>query len=116
LDVFGARVTGNGTVLDPSGVAVSISSGNQAVPAVAAAAGQALVVWSDTRSGATAADIYGTRIDVEGEVLDTNGFPICTASLVQTNPAIASDGHRYLAAWADGRAGAAARFDIYATF
>lgn len=116
MDIFGARVTREGTVPDPAGIAVSVSNGNQSGPVIAATAGQALVVWSDTRSGATAADIYGTRISADGEVLDTNGFAICTASLVQTNPAVGSDGHRYLAAWADGRAGAAARFDIYATF
>ena len=34
LDIYGVRVSGTGTVLDPSGVAISTAAGNQRNPAL----------------------------------------------------------------------------------
>jgi len=68
-DIYGARVTPSATVLDPTGRAVSAAARNQTAPAVAFDGTNSLVVWSDRRPGTTF-DIYGARVDQDGQVLD----------------------------------------------
>ena len=51
LDIYGARVSPGGGVVDVGGKAVSTATGPQAVPAVAFDGTNYLVVWSDTREG-----------------------------------------------------------------
>jgi uncharacterized protein (TIGR03382 family) len=72
-------------------------------PAVASNGSVFLLVWSD------GADIYGSRIDPAGTILDT--IPISTASGVQSQPQVASNGTDFLVTWTDGRN---ADTDIYA--
>ena len=72
-------------------------------PAVASNGSVFLLVWSD------GADIYGSRIDATGNILDS--IPISTASGVQSQPQVASNGTDFLVTWTDGRN---ADTDIYA--
>ncbi|WP_375744367.1 MYXO-CTERM sorting domain-containing protein [Corallococcus interemptor] len=71
--------------------------------------GVTLLVWSDDRRGDTSAspgfgpDIYATRIDAEGNVLDPAGIPLCTAPSAQEAPAVTWDGKQFLVAWSDNR-------------
>ncbi len=110
LDVYGARVTPGGVVLDSAGLPISTAEHFQAVPAIAFGGSGCLVVWLDGRS-ASSCDIYGARVTAGGAVLDTNGLAISTTAYGQETPAVAYDGTNYLVAWADGRAGGAS--DIY---
>ncbi len=61
----GGRITPAGTVLEPTGVPISVASGNQYRPRVAASSNNYFVVWHDFRSapqdvyGNGPADIYG---------------------------------------------------------
>ncbi|MGC4122930.1 MAG: hypothetical protein QM765_51850 [Myxococcales bacterium] len=48
-DLYAARVTTDGKVLDPGGVALVAVPGNQIYPTVASGGGKTLVVWSDVR-------------------------------------------------------------------
>jgi subtilisin family serine protease len=75
-----------------------------------------LVVWEDSRNardGGTDKDIYATRIDSTGKVLDPKGIPISNRAGDQTEPTVAWNGESFLVAWSDGRA--VAGTDIFST-
>jgi hypothetical protein len=107
-DIYGARVSGTGTVLDTGNISISTSVNGQYTPAVAHDGTNFLVVWQDYRSGNS--DIYGVRVSEAGTVLDTNGIPISTAANDQYSPAVAHDGTNFLVVWHDSRSGYS---DIY---
>ncbi|QSQ27043.1 hypothetical protein JY651_19925 [Pyxidicoccus parkwayensis] len=101
-DIFGARVSSSGAVLDASGLAVSTDARTQLVPAVASNGTDYLVVWQDARNE-TAGDIFGARVTSAGAVMETSGFAISTAARAQGTPAVASNGTDYLVVWQDAR-------------
>jgi hypothetical protein len=86
------------------------AAGNQSEAAVAFDGTNYLVVWQDTRLGAS--DIYATRVSPSGTVLDPGGFPISVAPDFQGSPAVAFDGANYFVFWEDQRAGSP-NWDIY---
>lgn len=99
-DIYGARISPDGTLLDPDGIAISTAPGDQAAPAVAFNGTDYLVVWEDLRDGISL-DIYGTRVGTDGSVKDGAGFPIFVAAEDQSNPDLAHDGTNYLVVWQD---------------
>ena len=107
-DIYGARVTSGGTVLDPDGIAISQAPGWQYSPALGFDGANYFVVWEDQRSGYS--DIYGARVAPGGAVLDPDGFAVSQAADGQYGPALAFDGANFLVAWEDGRGG---HSDIY---
>jgi hypothetical protein len=108
-DVFGARVTRAGVVLDPDGIPISTAEGQQYDPSLAFDGSRFLVVW--TGSGSSFGNIYGTRIATTGKVLDPKGFVISLGSKGRSDPAVAFDGTRYLIAWSEEAPDA---YDIFA--
>jgi len=74
-DLYAARVSEEGKVLDPDGFPVSKRASNQAWPAVAFAAGQYVVAWMDARQYPVYG-IYFARLSPEGKVLDPDGLPL----------------------------------------
>ncbi len=104
-DIFGTRVNfTNDTVnvLDPLGIAISTNSASQKNPSVCAFTNGFLAVWADSRNnGATGTDIYGARVDTNGNVLDLTGLPICTNANNQANPAVAANSSGALVVWTD---------------
>jgi len=68
-DIYGARVSTAGTVVDASGIAVTTAANSQQVPDVAFDGARYLVVWQDYRSGSNY-DIYGARVSTAGTVFD----------------------------------------------
>ncbi len=103
-DVFGARVTPQGTVLDPAGLVVSQAAGDQSAPALGFDGANSFVVWQDARDYVTTGyDIYGTRVTPQGIVLDTSGLVISQAANAQESPALAFDGTNFLVVWQDMR-------------
>lgn len=107
-DIYAARVTTAGTVLDASGLVVSNATGAQNAPAVAYDGTNTLVVWSDARAGSD--DIFGARVGPGGGVSDPAGIPISTAAGSQRQPEVAFDGTNHLVVWSDNRSGT---YDIY---
>ncbi len=110
IDVYGARISAAGKVLDASGIPISSGAGERSAPAVAFDGKQFLVVWQDRRNSGTQYDIYGARVDGAGKVLDPSGFAISQAAAFQRFPTVAHDGKRYLVVWQDRRNG---NYDIY---
>jgi hypothetical protein len=109
-DIYGARVSAGGSVLDPAGIAISTAPNGQGEPSVAFDGTNYLVAWDDVRNGAYI-DIYGARVSVGGSALDPAGIAISTSANSQMYPAVAFDGTNYLVAWSDYRSGT--NYDIY---
>jgi hypothetical protein len=70
-DIYAARVTEEGKVLDPDGFPIIKRPNNQAWPAVAFAGGHYVVAWMDARQYPVYG-IYFARVTPEGKVLDTS--------------------------------------------
>jgi hypothetical protein len=102
-DIYGARVDQAGAVLDPNGIAISAASGRQHNPTIAFDATNYLIVWDDSRDSLNGYDIYGTRVDQDGVVIDPTGIAISTAADSQRYPAVTFDGEHYLVVWQDSR-------------
>src|SRR5262245_52172231 len=102
-DIWGARVSTNGTVLDPAGISIGVGAQYQLAPDVAFDGTNFLVSWMDRRIGVW--NIYGARVTPAGSVLEPDGIPISTAPDYQVYPALAFGQANYLVVWTDKRDG-----------
>jgi hypothetical protein len=92
-DIYGARVSQSGEVLDPGGFPISTAPELQDYSALAFDGTNYLVVWM---SGHYPADIYAARVSPSGTVLDPSGIPVSTAAGERGLPDVAFDGQSYL--------------------
>lgn len=97
-DIYGARVSPQGEVLDPGGIPISTAIQDQFGPKVAWGGSSYLVVWLDARSGLA---VFASRVSESGEVMDASGIRISRASDGQGPPALACDGATCLVIWVD---------------
>jgi len=99
IDLYGARITPSGTVLDTSGIAVSTRDGLQWKQYVAysKSTGRYLVSWNDYAS--FTGTIRGARVATDGTVLDTSSIAIGTPSAVVDAHANTFDGTNFVVAW-----------------
>jgi len=111
-DIFGARVSASGEVLDPISIPICVYTNLQTGVKVAGGDQNYLVVWTDYRNGSY--DIYGARVDFSGNVLDPEGFPISTSSDWESYPDVAWDGTNFFVVWTDDRS-ITTYDDIYGT-
>jgi hypothetical protein len=113
LDIYAQRLNATGATLwTVGGVPVCAASADQRQPVlVGDGHGGAVVAWVDDRSGAS--DVYAQRLNASGVAQwATNGVAVCTASGVQQEPAMVSDGQGGgIVVWQDRRSGTG---DIYA--
>lgn len=104
-DIRAARVSGEGTVIDLSGITVRAAAGHQQVGSVAGGSGGYLVVWEDLSNY----NIYGAKV-VDG-VAD-QPLNICVVSAIKGKPSVAyvpgtppEFPSRFLVTWQDQRFG-----------
>ncbi|MBW3627378.1 MAG: hypothetical protein KY412_07190, partial [Actinobacteria bacterium] len=100
--LLGARVTSEGTVLDPDPIPIATSR-HLTSPAVAFNGTHHLVAWSgsDSRS----ADVGAVRVDTAGTVVDEQPISVAARPYGESDPAVASDGRDFLVTWTDSRSG-----------
>ena len=103
IDLYGARVSSGGSVLDPGGFPVSSEPDTQDQVALAFDGTNYVVVWQDFRSSSEHDDVYGARVSPAGEVLDPSGISLVGAVNPEAAPAIGFDGTNYLVVWDDTR-------------
>jgi hypothetical protein len=85
-DLYAQRVDADGTVLwAPSGVVVSAAPGAQKVSAVAAGTGQAIAVFSDTRSD-TSPDVFAMEIGTSATAVNRGAAPSFVVGEARPNP------------------------------
>jgi hypothetical protein len=108
-DIYGTRVSPAGTVLDPSGIAITTAFGYQGQPSIAFDGTNHFVVWSDVQQlgfSPPSSGIYGKRVSPNGFVLDgpadSRGISINTTSFGKSAPTVAFNGTSYLVAWVVG--------------
>ncbi|TES90384.1 MAG: T9SS type A sorting domain-containing protein [Candidatus Cloacimonadota bacterium] len=95
--IYGARVDTSGVVLDPDGFIITSIQGRQHEPSLTFDGRNYFVVWHECNAPG---DIYGTRIDTAGYVLDPSGIHISYNQLyTERHPATASNSSNYLVAW-----------------
>jgi hypothetical protein len=70
IDIYGARISQSGIVLDTANIRISQASGYQACPSVEFDGTDYLVVWEDSRSDSSY-DIYGAKINSSGTIINT---------------------------------------------
>jgi hypothetical protein len=109
IDIYGQRLNASG-VLQGSAIVISEATIDEQAPAAAFNGVNYLVVWQGYRFGNN--DVYGARVETDGDVLDGNGILMNPAVNAQTYPAVACDDQngRYLVVWEDNRGG---YYDIY---
>ena len=110
-DIYGARVSSAGSLLDPAGIMISSATGLQSDPDVVFDGTNFFVVWEDERNGTTDNDIYGARVSSSGIVLDANGLSLVKKVGHQVKPAIGCDTTNCLVAFMD--APTAGVFDVH---
>jgi hypothetical protein len=102
-DIYGARVSTAGSVLDATPIPITTTTSHESSPAVAFDGTNYLVVWEH----GPVASISGTRVSQAGTVLDPGGIAISTGDV--SSPALAFDGTNYLVVWTAG----ASNVDVY---
>lgn len=97
-DIYGARIDRFGNLLDPNTIRVCTHAEDQKSPALALGDESFMAVWEDFRDQNY--DIYGTRIDSLGKVLDSINIPVeVDPASDQRHPEIAFDGTNFLIVW-----------------
>ena len=87
-DIYGTHVSANHNIVSPgNGVSIIEMNGNQGAKSLEyAGSGQALLVWSDTRSG-SGNDIYGQKLTMDmSRVFADDGLPISVTLELETTP------------------------------
>ncbi|MGB3341694.1 MAG: T9SS type A sorting domain-containing protein [bacterium] len=105
LHLYGCRLTPEGILIDSAGIPISIVTHEVAwvpeSPAIAYCDSMYLVVWADYRNWDW--DIYGARIDINGNVLDPDGFVISSIPwCYQYYPSVIFGNTNFLVVWYEG--------------
>jgi uncharacterized protein (TIGR03382 family) len=99
-EIYAARVTAAGVVVDPNGIAIHSGVDVQEWPHVASNGSDYLIVWHDANDGENY-DIYASRVTAAGAVEDT--LAIAATSTREWYPSVGSLGGSYLVTWDEFR-------------
>lgn len=80
---------------------ISVPGANALDPSIAFDGTNYLVVWTDWRTSGSFSDIWGARVDGNGNLVDANSFPIAELPGTQQHPTVVFDGTRFVVAWED---------------
>ena len=92
-DIYGARLTGDGLMLDEEGFPICEATGDQFFADVVFDSESYLVVWQDTSGDSS--EIRGARVSSAGSILDPEGFLIAGEPAYEERPFLATDGRRH---------------------
>ena len=101
FDIYGARVSTTGVLLDTNGIPISTQPSFEGNPSVASDGSGFLVVWLDQDLTSEAASLFGSHVSNAGAVLDSNRIAIASLVGSETSPAVACNGTNYLVVWSD---------------
>jgi MYXO-CTERM domain-containing protein len=107
-DIFGARVTRAGTVLDPNGIPISTDQNTQYLPKLAFDGTNYLVVWQDYQLGSR---LSARRVSPAGAVLDASAITIAQGAQSREAASVTYNGSDLLVVWHDRRS--TTSYDIY---
>lgn len=110
-EIYGARVTPSGKILDPDGIPISTGHDDRTSPSAASNGQDVFAAWERWRPAPAKADIYGARVSREGKLLDREGIPIAVLPDEQYYSAVSWNGRNYMVVWSDRRSETS--FDIY---
>jgi hypothetical protein len=99
VDIYAARMMLDGTVLDPSGIAVSQALNEQTASSVDFDGTNFLAVWSDQRSHGAFAEVSAARVTPDGTVLDPAGILVAGEDLSYPDPAVVWNGRSHVVLW-----------------
>jgi hypothetical protein len=102
-DVYCARLTASGEVEDPEGILVAGEAGMQAIAGIASDGANYLVVWSRNADGWLDYDLYCTRVDPSGVVLDPEGILLSERPGVSGMFDVTYGGGNYVVVWSGSR-------------
>jgi hypothetical protein len=118
-EVRGARVSPEGTVLDPEGLVIAQSESEDSGQVVATDGSNFLVVWSQTHeeevepgSFTETGDVYGARVSTDGVVLDAVGRAISAGPADQGAHGLGFDGENYFLTVNAERSPFSERYDL----
>ncbi len=94
-DIYAARVSTSGSVLDPDGVRVTQGAAAQLDPQVACGSSNCAVTWRDA---GTNYDIYAATLSSAGQVQRAD-VQVSSSTATEVEPVITSNGSDYLVAW-----------------
>jgi|GEM_PF-1728696 len=100
-DIYGARVTRDGTVLDPDGFAICSATGVQGFPTVGFNGTSFWVVWFNQgpNNDSIHGSAYGARVSSDGTVLDKPAIKIAERARGNMSPQINCQGAQCLVVW-----------------
>ena len=114
MNIYGVRISPEGSLLDTNYIPISTASGNQVYPSLAFDSSEFLVTWEDHRNNINGFNpsIYFTKVDTSGNVLDTLGTSLLTDTTINIrNPSVCYGGGEHLISFTDRR-GNMFRYDI----
>jgi hypothetical protein len=111
-DIYGARVSPAGSVLDPTNLLISAAPANQYDIDIAFNGSNHLVVWG-TATGGSFSNIDGTLVTPAGVAVNPMGVPMSGATGEQSEPVVTAVGGSFFVAWNDYRSGGLS--DVFGT-
>ena len=103
-NILGARVSSNGQVIDTTPIAISAGRSDQGAVDLAANGAAFFAAWQDSRFGISR-QVFATRIDGAGSVLDPTGIHLAARPNVNTtgmndwHVSVAAAGNQWIATW-----------------